>query len=58
MKEQGIKKLHDLSLRANYTDRAKLLPTFAVRECHMVSFTDPHGRILKFQTGAATFSSK
>jgi hypothetical protein len=28
--------------------RAKLVRTFAVRECHVVSVTDPYGRILGF----------
>jgi hypothetical protein len=48
--------LRGLSPRTNYTDRAgnrrlpaKLVPTFAVRECHVVSVTDPYGRILDFQ---------
>jgi hypothetical protein len=27
---------------------AKLVPTFADRECRVVSVTDPHGRILGF----------
>jgi CBS-domain-containing membrane protein len=27
---------------------AKLVPTFADRECHVVSVTDPYGRILGF----------
>jgi hypothetical protein len=27
---------------------AKLLPTFAIRGCHVVSLTDPLGRILGF----------
>jgi hypothetical protein len=27
---------------------AKLVPTFAVRRCHVVSVTDPYGRILGF----------
>jgi CBS-domain-containing membrane protein len=27
---------------------AKLLPTFAVRGCHVVSVTDAYGRILGF----------
>jgi hypothetical protein len=27
---------------------AKLMPTFAYRGCHMVSMTDPYGRILDF----------
>jgi hypothetical protein len=34
---------------------AKLLPTIADRGCHVVSVTDPHGRILGFI--AATFLS-
>jgi hypothetical protein len=44
-------KLRGLSPRANYTDRrlsAKLVPTFADKECHVVSVTDPCGRILGF----------
>jgi hypothetical protein len=41
-------KLRGLSPWANYTDRAKLVPTFANRGCHMVSVTDPSGRILGF----------
>jgi hypothetical protein len=45
--------LRGLSPRANYTDSdrhmsAKLLPTFADRGCHVVSVTDPSGRILIF----------
>jgi hypothetical protein len=28
----------------------KLMPTFADRGCHMVSVTDPYGRILDFKT--------
>jgi hypothetical protein len=46
-----LKKTRGLSPRANYTDRrfsAKLVLTFADRECHMVSAIDPHGRILDF----------
>jgi hypothetical protein len=49
-----IKKLRGPSPRANYTDRttaawpAKLAPTFADRGCHVVSVTDPYGRILGF----------
>jgi CBS-domain-containing membrane protein len=31
---------------ANYTGRAKLVPTFEDKECHVVSVTDPYGRIL------------
>jgi hypothetical protein len=50
-----IRKLSGLSPRANYADRpsdsrlsAKLLSTFADRGCHVVSVTDPHGRIPGF----------
>jgi hypothetical protein len=45
-------KLRGFSPRVNYTDgaitalSAKLVPTFAHRECRVVSATDPHGRIL------------
>jgi hypothetical protein len=52
-------KLHGLSPRANYTDRAnrrlsaKWLPTFAV-----VSVTDPSGRILDFLDRSRYFSIK
>jgi hypothetical protein len=48
------KKLRGLSSRTNYTIRAtstlsvKLVTTFAVRGCHVVSVTDPYGRILGF----------
>jgi hypothetical protein len=39
---------------------AKLMPTFADRGCHVVSLTDPYGRILGFldRIYTATFSSK
>jgi hypothetical protein len=48
-----LKKVGDLSPRANYTDSnhrlsAKLLPTFAYRVCHVDSVTHPYGRILGF----------
>jgi hypothetical protein len=42
-------KLHGLSLRPS--DRrlsAKLVPNFADKGCHVVSVTDPYGRILGF----------
>jgi hypothetical protein len=48
------KNLHGLSPRANYTDRATAAcrrsdcQLFADRGCHMVSVTDPYGRILGF----------
>jgi hypothetical protein len=43
------KKLRGLSPQANYTDRAtaavgEVVPTFAGRECYMVSATYSHGR--------------
>jgi hypothetical protein len=43
---------YGLSPLANYTEpsdrrlSAKLVPSFADRRCHVVSVTDPHGRIL------------
>jgi hypothetical protein len=58
-----LKKLHGLSPRANYTEgdrrlSAKWLPTFADRKCHVVSVTDPYGRILGFIHGSHYFSIK
>jgi hypothetical protein len=47
-------KLHGLSLRTNYTDRATAAcrrsecKHFADRGCHVVSVTDPYGCILDF----------
>jgi CBS-domain-containing membrane protein len=37
---------------------AKLLPTFADRGCHVVSVTDPYGRILGFLDRSRYFSIK
>jgi hypothetical protein len=37
---------------------AKWLPTFADRGCHMVSVTDPYGRILRFLDRSRYFSIK
>jgi hypothetical protein len=37
---------------------AKLVPTFADRGCHMVSVTDPYGRILGFLDRSRYFSIK
>jgi hypothetical protein len=37
---------------------AKLVPTFADRGCHVVSVTDPYGRILDFITWSRYFSIK
>jgi hypothetical protein len=39
-------KLHGLSPWVNYTDRATVASNFVDRGCHMVSMTDPYGRIL------------
>jgi hypothetical protein len=61
------KKLNSVAFspQANYTDRAtdrrlwaKLVPTFADRECRVVSATDPPVVNSVFLTGAATFSFK
>jgi hypothetical protein len=52
-------KLRGLSARANYTDRmtaAKLVSTFEDRGCHVVSATDPLGRILGFLNRSRYFS--
>jgi hypothetical protein len=37
---------------------AKLMPTFADRECHVVSVTDPYGRIRNFLDRSHYFSIK
>jgi hypothetical protein len=48
------KKLHGLSLRANYIDRATAAcrrsdcQLLRIRGCHVVSLTDPYCRILGF----------
>jgi CBS-domain-containing membrane protein len=49
--KQKTNKLHGLSPIANYTVRrllAKLVPAFADTGCHVVSVTEPQGRILGF----------
>jgi hypothetical protein len=57
-------KLHGLSLQANYTDRATAAHRqsdcrlFADRGCHVVSMTDPYGRILGFLDRSRYFSIK
>jgi hypothetical protein len=52
-------KLHGLSPRANYTDRATATcRRSADRGCHMVSVTDPYGRILDFLDRSRYFSIK
>jgi hypothetical protein len=57
-------KLHGLSPRANYTDRATATcrrsdcQLFADRERHVVSVTDPYGRILGFIDRSRYFSIK
>jgi hypothetical protein len=40
--------LRGLSQQADYTDQPKLVPTSADRGCHVVSVTDPYGRIIGF----------
>jgi hypothetical protein len=58
------KKLHGLSPRANYSDRATAAcrrsdcQLFADRGCHIVSVTDPYGRILGFLDRSRYFSIK
>jgi hypothetical protein len=58
------KNLHGLSPRANYTDRATAVcrrsdyQLFADRGCHVVSVTDPYGRILDFVDRSRYFSIK
>jgi hypothetical protein len=62
--EKQTNKLHGLSLRANYTDRAAAAcrrsdcQLSADRGCHMVSVTDPYGRILGFLDRSRYFSIK
>jgi hypothetical protein len=58
-------KLHGLSPRANYnTDRATAAcrrsdcQRFADKGCHVVSVTDPYGRILGFLDRSRYFSIK
>jgi hypothetical protein len=57
-------KLHGLSPRANYTYRAAAAcrrsecQLFADRGCHVVSVTDPYGRILGFLDSSRYFSIK
>jgi hypothetical protein len=59
-----LTKLHSLSPRANYTDRATAawrrsdFQLFADRGCHMVSVTDPYSRILGFLDRNRYFSIK
>jgi hypothetical protein len=48
-----VKKLLGLSLQENYTDRAtplvdKVSANSADRVCHVVSVTDPYGRIMSY----------
>jgi hypothetical protein len=57
-------KLHGLSPRANYTNRATAArrrsdcQLFADRGCHVVSVTDLYGRILGFLDRSRYFSIK
>jgi hypothetical protein len=61
---ETYKKLHGLSPRANYTYRATAAcrrsdcQLFADRGCHVVSVTEPHGRILGFLDRSRYFSIK
>jgi hypothetical protein len=51
-------KLRGLNPWANYSDQrlsTKLVPTFADRECHVVSLTNPYGRILGFLDRSSYF---
>jgi hypothetical protein len=58
------KKLHGLSPRANYTDRANALcrrsdcQLLRIEGCHVVSVTDPYGRSLGFLDRSRYFSIK
>jgi hypothetical protein len=58
--EKLKKKLNSLSPRANYTDRATAASrsTFADKGCHVVSVTDPYGRIFGFLDRSRYFSIK
>jgi hypothetical protein len=57
-------KIHGLSPRENYTDRATVVfrrsdcQLFTDRWCHVVSVTDPYGRILGFLDRSCYFSIK
>jgi hypothetical protein len=57
-------KLHGLSPRTNYTNRATAAcrrsdcQLFADKGCHVVSVTDPSGRILDFLDRSRYFSIK
>jgi hypothetical protein len=57
-------KLHGLSPRASYTDRAIAAyrrsdcQLFRIEGCHVVSVTDPYGRILGFLDRSSYFSIK
>jgi hypothetical protein len=60
----SLNKLHGLSPRANYTDRATAAcrrshcQLFADRRCHVVNVTDPYGRILGSLDRSRYFSIK
>jgi hypothetical protein len=62
--EPHKKKLHGLSPYANYTDRATAAyrrSDYQILEdkgCHVVSVTDPYGRILGFLDRSRYFSIK
>jgi hypothetical protein len=60
----STKKLHGLSPRANYTDRATAAcrrsdcQLLRIEGCHVVSVTDPYGRIFGFLDRSHYFSIK
>jgi hypothetical protein len=64
LKNTNTLNCHGLSPRANYTDRATAAcwrndcQLFADRGCHVVSVTDPNGRILRFLDRSSYFSIK
>jgi hypothetical protein len=61
---QTKNKLHGLSPRANYTNRATAAyrrsdcQPFSDRGCHVISVTDPYGRSLDFLDMSRYFSIK
>jgi hypothetical protein len=54
----GTEKKNPWPESASELYRAKAVPTFADRGCHVVRVMDPYGRILDLLDGAATFSFK
>jgi hypothetical protein len=62
--QQGKKKLHGPSPRANYTGRATAAcrrsncQLLRIKGCHVVSVADPYGRMLGFLDRSRYFSIK